>query len=402
MPTFEEIKSLDDRFVMQTYKRLPGLFVRGEGCSLWDSEGNEYLDFLAGIAVCQLGHCHPAVVEALARQGATLIHTSNHLLTEPQARLAERLCQLSDMDKVFFTVDGTTANETALKIAKKHGLRKRPAGDYEIITLLRSFHGRTLGALSATAQSKYQEPFRPLLPGFRHIGINDLQALRNTFSERTAAIIFEPIQGEGGVMPVSDEFAREARNLAQKNDALLIVDEVQTGIGRTGKWFAFQHYHLMPDVLCLAKALGSGMPIGACLTRGEASEVLGVGDHGSTFGGGALAAAVALAVLDTIEKDNLLENAEKMGQLLRSRLKSMGKPVQEVRGRGLMIGVRLDQPIAREVVAECLRQKFITNATDEHMLRLVPPITINEQHVERALEVLSNAMSTVAKSAVPV
>lgn len=382
-----DIRALDDEYVMHTYKRLPGVFVRGEGCYLWDDQGNRYLDFLAGIAVCQLGHCHPAVVQALTEQAQKLIHTSNHLLTPPQAELAKRLCEISGMEKVFFTIDGTTANETALKIAKKHGLLKRPQEDYEIISLNNSFHGRTLGALTATAQAKYQDPFKPLLPGFRSIPINNVSALREAFSERTAAITLEPIQGEGGVTPVTPQFAQEAERLCRSHDALLILDEVQAGIGRTGKWFAFQALGITPDVVCVAKALGGGVPVGACMASGAAAEIFVYGDHGSTFGGNPISTATGLAVLDTIEREGLLEHATKMGELISERMRHLGAPVVEVHGRGLMIGIKLDRPIAREVVHRSLEHRFITNATDDFTLRLVPPLIVQPEQVEEAVEV---------------
>ncbi|HEY3779888.1 MAG TPA: acetylornithine transaminase [Fimbriimonadaceae bacterium] len=389
----ENIQALDEKYVLHTYKRMPGVFVRGKGCYLYDENGKEYLDFLAGIAVCQLGHCHPAVVKAITEQAQTLLHTSNYLVTEPQARLAKKLCEISGMDKVFFTTDGTTANETALKIAKKHGLAKRPDGDYEIISLNNSFHGRSLGSLSATAQPRYQDPFKPLLPNFKSVPINDVAALRNAFSDKTAAFTFEPIQGEGGVMPVTAEYAREARDLAYKHNALLIVDEVQCGLGRTGHWFVFQHLGVEPDILCLAKALGGGLPVGACLTRGDAAHILKPGDHGSTYGGNPISTCTGLAVLETIEKENLLENAIEMGNLLQSGFKKLGPIVEETRGSGLMIGIRLSKPIARDVVAQALDLGLITNATDEWTLRLVPPLTVNAAEVQKALSIFENVLT---------
>lgn len=387
-----DIRSLDQQYVMNTYKRMPGVFVRGEGCSLWDEDGNEYLDFLAGIAVCQLGHCHPAVVKAVTEQAKTLMHTSNYLVSPPQALLAKRLCEISGMENVFFAVDGTTAKEAALKIAKKHGLLKRPTGDYEIITLNNSFHGRSLGSLSATAQARYQNAFKPLIPGFRHIPINDVAALREAFSDKTAAISFEPIQGEGGVAPVSQEFFQAARDLCDKHDAFLICDEVQTGIGRTGKWFCFQHFGTLPDMVCVAKALGSGVPVGACMARGKAARTLVFGDHGSTFSGSPITTAPALAVLDTIEKEGLLEHAVQMGKLLSEAMRGLGDIVAEVRGRGLMIGVRLREPIARDVVAKAQERGLITNATDEHMLRLVPPLIVTPAQIEKAVSIFAEVL----------
>lgn len=396
MLKYETIKTLDDDHLASTYARFPALFVQGAGCLLWDNRGNEYLDLLSGIGVNQLGHCHPAVVGAITRQAQQLIHTSNLFLTAPQAQLAKKLCDLSGMDRVFFAVCGATANETALKIAKKHGNSKRPDGDYEIISLHRSFHGRTLGALSSTGQRKYQRPFEPLIPGFRQIEANNLQELREAFSHKTAAIHLETILGEGGVYPLSTEFLREARRLCDEHNALLILDEVQCGMGRTGHWFAYQMHGIMPDVLALAKGLGSGFPIGACLTHGKAAEILERGDHGSTFGGSPLAAAVAMAVLETIEHQNLMVNAKEVGEAFMDGLRALGGPVVEVRGHGLMIGVRLEQPIARDVVRECFEKKVILNATDEHTLRLLPPLILTDEQAQRGLNVLAEVLGVAA------
>ncbi|MBC8063989.1 MAG: acetylornithine transaminase [Chlorobia bacterium] len=393
MLKFDTIKSTDEQFVMQTYKRLPALFVQGAGCSLWDNRGNEYLDLLAGIAVCNLGHCHPAVVSAITRQAQQLIHVSNFGLTAPQAQLAKRLCELSGMDRVFYTTCGASANETALKIAKKHGTSKRPDGDYEIITLHRSFHGRTLGALSATGQRKYQRPFEPLIPGFMHVEVNDIAGLKEAVGHKTAAIVFEPIQGEGGVMPLTTEYLKVARDLCDEYGALLILDEVQTGIGRTGTWFNFQQHGIEPDVLCLAKGLGGGVPIGVCLARGGAAEVLEAGDHGATFGGNPLSCAAGLAVLDAIEHYDLLENAKSVGAYLSEGLRQLGGPIKTVRGPGLMIGAILDEPIAREIVSKAFDKKLIINATDEHSLRFVPPLILTYAQVDQALAILADVMN---------
>lgn len=392
MLKFDTIKTTDEQFVMQTYKRLPALFVQGAGCSLWDNRGNEYLDLLAGIAVCNLGHCHPAVVSAITRQAQQLIHVSNFGLTAPQAQLAKRLCELSGMDRVFYSTCGASANETALKIAKKHGLAKRPDGDYEIITLLRSFHGRTLGVLSATGQRKYQRPFEPLVPGFKHVEVNDIAALKEAVGHKTAAIVFEPIQGEGGVMPLTTEYLKAARDLCDEFGALLILDEVQTGIGRTGTWFNFQQHGVEPDVLCLAKGLGGGVPIGVCLAKGKAADVLEAGDHGATFGGNPLSCAAGLAVLDAIEHYNLLENAKNVGAYLSEGLKQLGV-FDIVRGPGLMVGAIMKEPITREVVAKAFDKKLIINATDEHSLRFVPPLILTYAQVDQALAILADVLN---------
>lgn len=399
MSSSEAMLDLDRRFVMPTYPRLPGVFVRGQGCSLWDDQGNEYLDLLAGVAVCQLGHCHPAVVRAISEQAATLMHCSNLLLSPPVAKLGAKLCELSGMDRAFFGVCGATANETALKIAKKHGKAKRPSGDYQIVALNRSFHGRTLGVLSATGQPKYQADFEPLIPGFVHVEANDLAGLRGAVSDRTAAIILEPIQGEAGVNPLTAEYLQEARTLCDRFGALLLLDEVQTGMGRTGTWFNFQQHGIVPDVLALAKGLGSGMPIGACLARGAAAEHLGLGSHGSTFGGNPLMCAVGLAVIEEIERANLLEHTREIGAYFREKLSAIGAPIVEVRGAGLMIGVRLDRPVARDVVLRCLERRLITNATDDSNLRIIPPLIIQREQVDRALGVLAEALAVAATPA---
>lgn len=395
MLKYDSIKSLDDDFVIQTYRRMPALFVQGAGCSLWDNRGNEYLDFLAGIGVCQLGHCHPAVVAALTRQAQQLIHVSNLFLTAPQAQLAERLARISGMERVFFTPCGATANETALKIAKKFGLLKRPEGDYEIIALQKSFHGRTLGALSATGQRKYQRPFEPLVPGFVHIPPNDIAALREAFSHRTAAVLLETVMGEGGVLDLSREFLMEAQRLAEEHNALLILDEVQCGMGRSGRWFAFQHHDLKPDVVCIAKGLGGGVPIGAALVARKATAVLEAGDHGSTFGGNPLACSAGIAVIDTIEHQRLLENVASVGTAFRKGLESLG-PVVEVNGLGLMLGATLAKPIAKEVVQDCFQRHLIINATDEFTLRFLPPLIVNLAQVDHALGILSEVLGVTA------
>ena len=393
MLKYDTIKSTDDEFLMRTYNRLPALFVQGSGCSLWDNRGNEYLDMLAGIAVCSLGHCHPAVVAAITRQAQQLIHTSNLLLTAPQAQLAKRLCELSGMDRVFFCSCGAAANEAALKIAKKHGLSKRPDGDYQIITLNRSFHGRTLGALSATGQRKYQRSFEPIVPGFVHVEVNNLEELQEAVSHRTAAILLEPIMGEGGILPLSEEYLLEAQKLCQEYNALLMLDEVQSGMGRSGKWFAHQYFDIKPDVMVLAKGLGGGFPIGATLAAGKAAAILEPGDHGSTFGGNPLACAAALAVIDTIEHQDLLAHVNEMNSVLTSGLLAMGLTVT---GKGLMVGAALDKPIARDLVQKCFENKLIINATDEFTLRFVPPLIINEDQIIQALSTLANAMGVPA------
>ncbi|MCS7300767.1 MAG: acetylornithine transaminase [Fimbriimonadales bacterium] len=398
MPLYDAIAELDQRYVLPVYRRQPVLFVRGAGARLYDEKGNAYLDFLAGIAVCNIGHCHPHLVKRICEQAATLMHTSNFFLTEPQARLAQRLCELSGMEKAFFCNSGAEACEMGVKIARKFANAVKKTPDYEILTLEGSFHGRTMGALSATMQAKYQEPFKPLLPGFRALPRNDLRALRDAFSERTAAILMEPIQGEGGIHPIHDEYLQEARRLCDRYNALLILDEVQAGFGRTGKWFAFQHAGILPDVMASAKGLGGGFPIGACLVRGKAVEVLQAGEHGTTYGGNPLACSAALAVIEVMEQENLLENAARVGAYLQRRLaelQDVGAPICEVRGRGLMVGVELAKPIARTVFQKALERRLILNAVGDTVLRLVPPLIITEQDVDEAIEILATVFQEV-------
>ncbi len=395
---FEEVAALDQQYVLPVYRRLPVLLVRGHGARLYDEQGNAYLDFLAGIAVCGVGHCHPHLVQRIAEQAATLMHVSNFFYTEPQARLAQRLCELSGMQKVFFCNSGAEANEMAIKVARKFANTIKRTPDYEIVALEGSFHGRTMGALSATMQVKYQEPFKPLLPGFRMVPRNDVHALREAFSERTAAVILEPIQGEGGIHPIDEAYLREARQLCDRYNALLIADEVQTGFGRTGAWFAYQHAGVLPDVVALAKGLGGGFPVGACLMRGVAAEVLQAGEHGTTYGGNPLACSAALAVIEIIEREGLLANAQRVGNYLKHKLEQLqqaGAPIREVRGRGLMLGVELSLPVARTVVQKALERRLILNAIGDYVLRLVPPLVITERDADEAVEILQRVLQEV-------
>ncbi len=386
-----EVRALDDAHVMHTYARLPVTFVRGQGAKLWDADGKEYLDFLAGIAVNGVGHCHPRVVAAIQDQAATLIHTSNLYHTAPQARLAAKLTALSDMDRVFFCNSGAEANEAAIKIARKHGKAGVAQDKFEIVTAHRSFHGRTLATVTATAQPKYQAPFTPLPPGFHYVPFNDIAALEAAVTAATCAVLLEPIQGEGGVYPAHRDYLNAARALCDKHGALLIFDEVQTGVGRTGQWWAYQHYGVIPDVMTLAKSLGGGVPIGACLARGAAAETFVPGDHGSTFAGNPLAARAALAVLETVEEDHLLANAHAMGEYLVHRLNepTLRAKIADIRAVGLMVGVELREPIARRVAAAALERGLILNAIGDTILRLLPPLIITQADTDRAMQVLT-------------
>ncbi|MGQ9455964.1 MAG: acetylornithine transaminase [Armatimonadota bacterium] len=387
----EYVVELDREYVMHTYARLPVVFVRGEGCFLYDITGQEYLDLVAGIAVNGLGHCHPKVVSAICEQARKLIHTSNlyHTLLQPQ--LAKLLVDVSGMKKAFFCNSGAEANEAAIKLARKAAKRHGCPGKFEVVTAENSFHGRTFGALSATAQSKYQRPFEPLVPGFKSVSYNDVSALVDAVNENTCAVMLEPVQGESGVHLGTPEFLTAARELCDKFGAALIFDEVQTGLGRTGRMFAFEHYGVLPDIMTLAKTLGGGFPTGCCLARGEWAEVFEPGDHASTFGGNPLACAAALAAVEEIKDGGLVENAARVGQYFKSRLTELPK-VKEVRGLGLMIGVEFEDPVAKSVAARALERRLIVNSIGDRVLRFVPPLIITSELVDRAVDILQDCM----------
>lgn len=380
------VQALDKEFVMHTYARQPVVFVRGEGCMVYDAEGREYLDLVAGIAVNGLGHCHPKVVEAIRKQAGVLMHTSNLYYTVPQPQLAKLLVELSGMTKAFFCNSGAEANEAAFKLARKAAKGVGPDKS-EIVAAKQSFHGRTMGAITATGQPKYQTSFTPLVPGFKHVPYNDVDALRNAVSEKTCAVIMEPVQGESGVHPATPEFLTAARELCDKFSAALIFDEVQTGLGRTGKMFGYQHYGVVPDVMTLAKTLGGGFPIGACLARGSWADVFEPGDHAATFGGNPLACAAAIAAVSEIRDGEWVENSRVVGEYFREKVKGL-PGVVEVRGLGLMIAADLDRPIAKELVGTALSKGLIINATGESTLRFVPPLIITRELVDRAIAIL--------------
>ena len=392
-----EVIALDNKYVMHTYGRLPVVFVRGEGCFVYDDEGNEYLDLVAGIAVNGLGHCPPKVVEAICKQAGTLMHTSNLYYTEPQPKLAELLVGISDMDKAFFCNSGAEANEAAIKLARKAGkgggseTTTQRDSKMEIVTAEKSFHGRTMAAITATGQPKYQTPFTPLVPGFKYIPYNDVEALKAAVGENTCAVMMEPIQGESGVHPGTAEFLKTARELCDKFNACLIFDEVQTGLGRTGKMFGYQHFGVIPDVMTLAKTLGGGFPIGSCLARGRWTEVFEPGNHASTFGGNPLACAAAIAAVTEIRDGGWVENAAKVGAYFAEQLRTL-PGVKEVRGIGLMIAAEFDSPVAKETGANALARGLIINSTDEHTLRFVPPLILTVEHVDRAVSILKECL----------
>ncbi|MEP7105225.1 MAG: acetylornithine transaminase [Chloroflexota bacterium] len=378
---------MDDehKYVMGTFKRLPVSFVEGHGVTVTDDQGKDYLDLVGGIAVNLLGHSHPAVAEAVARQSAKLIHVSNLYYSEPQVALAKRLVELSFPSRAFFCNSGAEANEAAIKIAHKWG-RKFHNGAFEIITTEKSFHGRTMGAISATGQPKYQESFAPLVPGFKHVPFGDIEAMKAATGEQTVALMVEPIMGEGGVIVPPDGYLTALRAWCDERDLLLIVDEVQTGFGRTGRWFAHQHDGIVPDVMTLAKGLGGGVPIGACVA-GPRADVFEPGDHGSTFGGNPLACTAALATIDVIESEHLVEHAAEIGELLQESMRGI-KGVQEVRGRGLMQAMVFTEATAKDFQNKCLEAGLVVNATDDNTIRLVPPLILSAAEVEQAIAVM--------------
>ena len=390
-----DVAAREARVHLQTYARQPLTLVSGKGCWVTDDAGIEYLDLVAGIAVDVLGHAHPAVAEAVARQAATLLQVSNLYYTLPQLELAEALVARSPFDRAFFTNSGTEANEAAIKLARRHGGER---GAHEIVSLVGSFHGRTLGSLAATGQPKYQAPFAPLPAGFRHVEPNDVAALEGAVTDATCAVLLEPILGEGGIHPLTDEFLAAARAACDRVGALLILDEIQTGVGRTGTFFAFEQSPIVPDAVTLAKGLAGGVPIGAMLVR-ESAAAFQVGDHGTTLGGNPLSCAAALATLRAIDEGDLMANARERGDQLAAGLELLvaAGVATAIRGRGLMIGVETAGPFARQAVAIARdRHRLLVNATGDTTLRLVPPLVISADEVEISLERIGAALSEAA------
>jgi len=377
-----------------TYARFPVVLERGKGCRVWDVEGKEYLDFVAGIAVCALGHCHPAIVQAVTSQAATLLHVSNLYHVTPQIRLAELLCRHSFADRVFFCNSGAEANEAAIKLARKYAKDRGSRERVEIITMEGGFHGRTMATVTATAQAKYQQGFEPLLPGIRYVPFDDLAAVERAVGPETAAILVEPIQGEGGIRVPSAGYLQGLRKLCDESGALLIFDEVQTGIGRTGRLFAYEHWGASPDIMTLAKGLGGGVPIGACLATDEAAAAFSPGAHASTFGGNPLACAAALAVLRVLLEGRVLEQSRRMGDYLAKGLldlKDRLHIVKDVRGLGLLQGMELTIE-GKPVVDDCLARGLLINCTMERVLRFVPPLIITQHEIDRLLDTLSQIL----------
>jgi acetylornithine aminotransferase/acetylornithine/N-succinyldiaminopimelate aminotransferase len=388
--SLEDLVNAEHTYLMGTFKRLPVTLVEGRGVRVWDDAGREYIDLVAGIAVNLLGHAHPAVAQALSRQASRLIHTSNLYYTVPQVELARRLVEISFPSRAFFANSGAEANEAAIKIARKWGKLHRN-GAYEIITADGSFHGRTLATVTAGGQPKYSEPFSPLPAGFVHVPYNDLEAVKAATNEKTVGVMLEPVMGEIGVIPAGEGYLEGVRRWCDEQDLLLILDEVQTGLGRTGRWFAHQHFDITPDLMTLAKGLGGGVPIGACLAAPRA-DVFEPGDHGSTFGGNPLACQAALAVIQVIEEEGLIGHVVELGSDLKDSMRGLDG-VSHVRGVGLMQAAVFQEPIARDFQLRCLEEGVIVNAVDDRTVRLVPPLIIQPADIDQAVGAMKRALT---------
>lgn len=379
-----------EKYVIGNYPRIRRVITRGQGSYIFDADGNCILDMFPGWAVSGIGHCHPKVVQAIREQSEKLLHMDNTFYTEPQGRLAQLLSERAFGGKCFFCNSGAEANEAALKLARRHTAAEK----YRFITAEGSFHGRTFATVTATAQPKYHEGFLPLLPGFCYVPFNDVASLESAFTKEVAAVMLEPIQGEGGINVATAEYLQAIRRLCDENGALMILDEVQTGIGRTGKWFAYQHFDVEPDIITMAKALGGGVAIGAMMATAEVAACLTPGTHASTFGGNPLACAAAIAVIEAIEQENLLENARKLGEYTRAKLeglKGLYPVIDHIRGIGLMVGVQLTRPGA-DIVEKCLEKGLRVNCTQQSVLRIMPPINATEAEIDEAVRILGSVL----------
>jgi acetylornithine aminotransferase/acetylornithine/N-succinyldiaminopimelate aminotransferase len=399
----EAIQAAEAKLLLPTYERNPILFVDGSGMYLVDEKGEKYLDLLSGIGVNALGYGHPAVVNTIAEQSRKLIHISNLYFHQGQAELALRLTERMGMDRAFFCNSGTEAWEAAMKLARAYSAMKRSQGKTmgtKFLALENSFHGRTMGSVSTTAKDKYREPFQPLVPGVEFVRFNDVEHLRASFSDEVCAILIEPIQGEGGIRPVSQEFFQAARELTHSTGALLIADEIQAGLGRTGKWASYQQFGIQPDVTTLAKPVAGGLPLGVMLCTEEASQAIHPGLHGTTFGGGPLACAVAIAVIDAIEKEGLLKNIQETGAYFKNQLHELAakhESVVDVRGMGLMLAIELNSAdLAKQVVAKMLERRILINRTSETVLRFLPPYLMGREHVDIAISALQDCLHDVS------
>jgi len=389
-----EIKKIYDDYVLPTYTRTDLCLVKGEGVWVWDIAGKKYLDFFPGWAVSGIGHRHPKVVARLEEQLKKILHVSNNFYNELQGALAEKIIEHSFPGKVFFANSGAEANEGAIKLARRYGKGER----YEIITMEKSFHGRTLATLTATGQDKVKEGFSPLPEGFKHVPFNDIDAFRGAITEKTVAVILEPIQGEGGINTADVEYMHEMKKICEEKDMLFIVDEVQTCMGRTGEMFAYKHFGISPDAMTLAKSLGGGLPIGVVVVSEKHKNVLGAGSHASTFGGSPIVSAAALGVFEAIEEENLLENVKLMGDYLEATLLKMKEDsslIGKIKGKGLMIGVELNIDEASIIAEECMKDGLLINCTQKNILRIMPPITVRKTDIDLAMEKLSKVLERV-------
>lgn len=392
--TTDELIALSDKYIMSTYKRFPIALVRGSGARVWDSNGKEYLDFVAGIAVCSLGHSHPKVVEAIKKQVEILTHVSNLYHMEPQILYARQLMENSFAHKAFFCNSGAEANEAAIKLARKYAYENTGKGKYELITMKDSFHGRTMATVTATGQTKFQVGFAPLLEGFKYVPFDNISALSDAITDKTCGVMLEPIQGEGGVKIPDDKYLSEVRRICDEKGILMILDEIQVGMGRTGTLFAYEHYKVKPDIVTLAKAVGNGFPIGVMMATDRVASAFQPGSHASTFGGNPLAMAAALATLETIMNDGILENVRKVGAYFIKRLhemKNKSSIIKDIRGRGLIIGIEISIE-GSQIVNACMDRGLLINCVGGNVLRFVPPLTITEKDVNAAVAILGEVI----------
>ena len=392
--TTDELLALSDKYIMSTYKRFPIVLVKGSGAKVWDSNGKEYLDFVAGIAVCSLGHSHPKVVEAIKKQVEILTHVSNLYHIKPQILYARKLIENSFAHKAFFCNSGAEANEAAIKLARKYAYENMGKGKYELITMKDSFHGRTMATVTATGQTKFQVGFAPLLEGFKYVPFDDISALRDAITDKTCGVMLEPIQGEGGVKIPDDKYLSEVRRICDEKGILMILDEIQVGMARTGTLFAYEHYNVEPDIVTLAKAVGNGFPIGVMMSTDRLASAFQPGSHASTFGGNPLAMAAALATMETILNDGILENVRKVGSYFLKKLhelKNRSSVIKEIRGRGLIIGIEISID-GSPIVNACMDRGLLINCTGGSVLRFVPPLTITEKDVDAAVAILGEVI----------
>ena len=390
----EDIMTRADEVIAKTYKRFPIVITKGKGCHLWDATGKQYTDFVSGIAVCNLGHAHPRISKALAKQADTLLHVSNLYYTEPQVQLASWLTQNSFADRVFFCNSGAEANEAAIKLARKYFKDKGERERYRIVSMEQSFHGRTMATLSATGQDKIKKGFEPILEGFDHVPFNDMDALHNKIGPQTCAVLIEPIQGEGGVRCPDDEYLKAVRRVCDETGMLLIFDEIQTGMGRTGKLFAYEHFGIEPDIMTLAKALGNGLPIGAMLAKEAVADAFGPGAHASTFGGTPIITAASLEVVKVLSEENIIAHCSNIGAYFEERLlwlKNRHESIVDVRGKGLLVGMKLEIEGA-PIVDACLEKGFLINCIQENILRFIPPLTIEKNHIDALVACLGEIL----------